>query len=179
MFETTEYDNTDLSREIIYCGIGNHESVLHIGACDKGLHFIKVLDEFGLDIQYTAVDVDDDVNTLFSDYEPMERTHQWISVQESMQEFIDNNEGERYEWTLLTGIFDKPKYSERQYQFIDTVVRECFRFSDNVVFTINEQATAQFKYSIIYLFQHFNGQYNKVTIKKIEEGKYIFCLQNY
>lgn len=142
MFETLENNNTELSREMIYCGIGNHESVLHFGACDKGLHFIKVLDEFGIDVQYTAVDVEDEVNTLFSDYEPTERTHAWISVQEPMQEFIDNNNnGERYEWTLITGIFDKPLYSERQYQFIDTVIDSCFTFSDNVIFTIKEHNT--------------------------------------
>lgn len=174
MFETIDNNNTEISREIIYCGIGNHESVLHFGACDKGLHFIKVLDEFGLDVQYTAVDVDDEVNTLFSDYEPMERTHPWISVQEPMQEFIDNNDGERYMWTLVTGIFDKPLYSERQYQFIDTVIDSCFAFSDNVIFTIKEQATPVFKYSMVYLFQHFNMQYRKVTVKKVEDGKYIF-----
>ena len=174
MFETIDNNNTEISREIIYCGIGNHESVLHFGACDKGLHFIKVLDEFGLDVQYTAVDVDDEVNTLFSDYEPMERTHPWISVQETMQEFIDNNDGERYMWTLVTGIFDKPLYSERQYQFIDTVINSCFAFSDNVIFTIKEQATPVFKYSMVYLFQHFNMQYTKVTVKKVEDGKYIF-----
>ena len=179
MFNYDENDNTNLSREIIYCGIGNHESVLHFGACDNGLHFIKVLDEFGLDIQYTAVDTSDEIISLLSDYEPMERTHLWMTSQESMQEFIDNNEGERYEWTLITGVFDKPLYSERQYQFIDTVINSCLKFSDNVIFTISEQATPAYKYSIVYLFQHFNSLCDKVAVKKVEEGKYIFCLSNF
>lgn len=179
MLNYEENDNTNLSREIIYCGIGNYESVLHFGACDKGLHFIKVLDELGLDIQYTAVDADEEINQLFTNYEPSERTHVWISTQESMQEFIDNMEGERYEWTLITGIFDKPVYSERQYQFIDTVIQKCFEFSDNVIFTISEQPTPVYKYSIVYLFQHFNQLYPKVTVKKVEDGKYVFHLNNF
>ncbi len=173
------YDKTNnVAEEIIYCGIGMNESVLHFGACDKDLFFLETLDEHGLDIQYTAVDVKEEINTLFTRFQPVERTHTWITVEESMQEFIDNVEDERYTWTLLTGIFDKPIYSERQYQFIDTVIRSCSEFSDNVLFTISEQPTPEYKYSIVYLFQHFNQLFNKVTIKKIEEGKYIFCLSN-
>jgi hypothetical protein len=99
----------------------------------------------------------------------MEKTHQWITVNESMQEYIDNIGDERYNWTLITGVFDKPLYSERQYQFIDTVIRECLNFSDNVIFTIKEQTTSVFKYSMLYLFQHF---------KRLTEGKYIFCFTN-
>jgi len=171
------YDKTNnVAEEIIYCGIGMNESVLHFGACDKDLFFLETLDEHGLDIQYTAVDVKEEINTLFTRFQPVERTHTWITVEESMQEFIDNIEDERYTWTLLTGIFDKPIYSERQYQFIDTVIRSCVNFSDNIVFTISEQPTPEYKYSIVYLFQHFNQLFNKVTIKKVEEGKYIFCL---
>ena len=69
MEHTTEI-NQNFATEIIYCGIGQHESVLHFGACDKGLDFLKTLDEFGLDIEYTAVDIDDEVipSTNISQY---------------------------------------------------------------------------------------------------------------
>lgn len=167
-----------LAKEILYCGIGNHESVLHFGACDADLFFLETLDEHELDIQYTAVDVKEEIETLLSRFEPIARTQPWITVQQSMQEFIDDIEDERYTWAIFTGVFDKPLYSERQYQFIDTVIRSCFDFCDNVVFTINQNATPVFKYSIVYLFQHFNQAYDKVTVKKVEEGKYIFCINN-
>lgn len=165
-----------IAREIIYCGIGQYESVLHFGACDTDLFFLETLDEHGLDIQYTAVDTKDDIETLFTRFEPMERTQPWISVNESMQEHIDNITTEKYKWTLITGVFDKPIYSERQYQFIDTAIRSCIEFSDNVIFTISEQPTPVFKYSVVYLFQHFTQLYNTVTVKKIYEGKYIFSI---
>lgn len=170
-----DYENDrNFAREIIYCGIGQYESVLHFGACDTDLNFIKNLDELGLDIQYTAVDVKDEVKTLFTDFEPMERTNTWISTQESMQEFIDNIEDQKYNWTIITGVFDKPLYSERQYQFIDTTIKSCLEFSDNVILTIDENTTSDFKYSMIYLFSHFTNGYNAVTVKKIDAGKYIF-----
>lgn len=177
MIEEYQTKNS-LAKEILYCGIGNYESVLHFGACDTDLFFLETLDEHELDIQYTAVDVKEEIETLLSKFEPMARTQPWITVQENMQEYIDNIEGERYTWTLITGVFDKPLYSERQYQFIDSVIRNCFEFSDNVLFTINQQATPVFKYSIVYLFQHFNQAYDKVVVKKVEEGKYIFCINN-
>jgi len=165
-----------LAKEIIYCGIGQYESVLHFGACDKDLFLLETLDEYGLDIQYTAVDDKEEIETLFTRFEPMARSLPWITVQQSMQEFIDDVEDERYSWTILTGVFDKPLYSERQYQFIDTIIRSCMEFSDNVIFTISEHPTPVYKYSMVYLFQHFNQEYDKVTVKKIEEGKYIFCI---
>jgi hypothetical protein len=169
-------EKCNLAKEILYCGIGINESVLHFGACDSDLYFLETLDEHELDIQYTAVDVKEEIETLFSRFEPIARTLPWITIQQSMQEFIDDVEDERYTWTILTGVFDKPLYSERQYQFIDTVIRSCIDFSDNVLFTINQQATPVYKYSIVYLFQHFNQEYSKVTVKKIEDWKYIFCV---
>ena len=52
---------SNVAKEIMYCGIGNYESVLHFGACDKDLFFLETLDEHELDIQYTAVDVKEEV----------------------------------------------------------------------------------------------------------------------
>lgn len=172
--ENTEENYGKLAREIIFCGIGPYESVLHFGACDKDLNFIKQLDELGLDIQYTAVDGKDEVNTLFTDFEPLEKTHTWISIQESMQEHIDSIEDERYTWTIITGVFDKPIYSERQYQYIDTVIKSCLDFSDNVIFTLKETHSETFEYSMLYLFSHLMSEYDTVTAKKIVDNQFIF-----
>ena len=172
--EQIEDNYGQLAREIIFCGIGPYESVLHFGACDNELNFIKQLDELQLDIQYTAVDSKDEVKTFFTDFEPMERTMPWISVQESMQEHIDNIDDERYNWTLITGVFDKPIYSERQYQYIDTVIKECFNFSDNVLFTLKETFSETFQYSMLYLFSHLVAEYETVTAKKLKDDQFIF-----
>jgi hypothetical protein len=172
--EQIEDNYGQLAREIIFCGIGPYESVLHFGACDNELNFIKQLDELQLDIQYTAVDSKDEVKTFFTDFEPMERTMPWISVQESMQEHIDNIEDERYNWTIITGVFDKPIYSERQYQYIDTVIKECFNFSDNVLFTLKETFSETFQYSMLYLFSHLVAEYETVTAKKLKDDQFIF-----
>lgn len=172
--EQIEDNYGQLSREIIFCGIGPYESVLHFGSCDNELNLIKQLDALQLDIQYTAVDTKDEVKTFFKDSEPMERTMQWISIQESMQEHIDNIEDERYNWTIISGVFDKPIYSERQYQYIDTVIKECLNFSDNVVFTLKETFSETFQYSMLYLFSHLVAEYETVTAKKLKDNQFIF-----
>lgn len=175
MEQTIEINKT--ADEIIYCGIGQNERVVHFGACDKGLNFINKIDEFALDIEYTAVDISDDIHTIFTNNEPLEKTHNWSYNQESIQEFIDNNDYNQYDWSIITGIFDKPLYSERQYQFIDTIIRECFKFSTNVVFSIKEFPTPVYRYSMVYLFQHFTSLYNHVCVKKISENNYIFYIR--
>jgi len=172
------YSKKDLLDEIIYCGIGNNESVLHFGACYFDNDFMKTLDEFELDIEYTAVDVHDNVKTFFSDYQPYERTHPWVSVQESMQEFIDNITDERYNWTIISGIFDKPIYTNRQYVFIDEVVKNCLNFTDNLIITIDIKETATFQYNAGFLILHFISKYKKITVKKITETTFIFCINN-
>lgn len=172
--EKNEDNYGKLAREIIFCGIGPYESVLHFGSCDNDLNFIKQLDELQLDIQYTAVDTKDEVKTFFTDFEPLERTMPWISIQESMQEHIDNIEDERYNWTIITGVFDKPIYSERQYQYIDTVIKECLRFSDNIIFTLKETSSETFQYSMLYLFSHLVAEYDTITAKKLIDNEFIF-----
>jgi hypothetical protein len=179
--EETMEENNDkkqLLDEMIYCGIGSNESVLHFGACYFDQDFMKTLDEFELDIEYTAVDVDDNVKTLFTDYQPYERTHPWTSVQESMQEFIDNITEERYNWTIISGIFDKPIYTNRQYLFIDTVVGNCLKFSDNLIITIDIKQTPTFEYNVGFLILHFISKHKKITVKKITDTTFIFCINN-
>lgn len=176
--EQTEENYGKLAREIIFLGIGPYESVLHFGACDNDLNFIKQLDELGLDIQYTAVDAKDEIKTLFTDIEPLEKTEPWISIQESMQEHIDNIEDERYTWTIITGVFDKPIYSERQYQYIDTVLKSCLEFSDNVIFTLKETSSETFQYSMLYLFSHLISEFDIVTSKKLKDNQFIFHVSN-
>lgn len=176
--EQTEENYGKLAREIIFLGIGPYESVLHFGACDNDLNFIKQLDELGLDIQYTAVDPKDEIKTLFTDIEPLEKTEPWISIQESMQEHIDNIEDERYTWTIITGVFDKPIYSERQYQYIDTVLKSCLEFTDNVIFTLKESSSETFQYSMLYLFSHLVAEFDVVTSKKLKDNQFIFHVSN-
>ena len=171
-------DNYKLLEEVIFCGIGQDESLLHFGACSSGNTILKILDEFELDIEYTAVDVDSKIKTFFTDFSPDERTHPWISLQETMQNFIDTITEERYNWTLITGIFDKPKYKEKQYQFIDAVLKECLKFSDNVIFTIKVKEFEDFKYNTGFLLLHQFSKFNNVTAKKIKEDTYIFYIKN-
>jgi hypothetical protein len=163
-------------QEIIYCGIGDGESVLHFGAYAYGNDFLKILEDLELDISYTAVDTKEEINTIFSDFKPSERNNPWVSVNESMQEFIDNIDYEKYHWTIITGVFDKPIYNDKQYVFIDMVIKSCLNFSDNLVFTLDVKNTEEFEYNTGFLVLHLLSKYNKLTVKKLSEDKFIFCI---
>jgi len=100
----------------------------------------------------------------------------------SMQEFLDNlNDLEfdvkSYEWTLITGIFDKPIYGDKQYEFIQTTIETCQKFtSKGLLFTIEEKPIEDFTYSIIYLYTLLITLYDKVLIQKTSNNQYIFFI---
>lgn len=170
--------NHELLEEIVYCGIGDGESVLHFGACAYENKFLNILEELELDIAYTAVDVDEKVKTIFTDFEPSHRNHPWVSVQETMQEFIDNIDYEKYHWTIITGIFDKPIYSDRQYVFIDMIIKSCLKFTDNLIFTLDVKNTKDFEYNTGFLVLHLLSKHDKLKFKKLSDDKFIFCINN-
>jgi hypothetical protein len=170
--------NYKLLQEIVYCGIGNSESVLHFGACTYGNDFLKILEELDLDISYTAVDVDEKIKTIFTDFNPSQRNYPWVSVEETMQEFIDNIDYEKYHWTVITGIFDKPIYADKQYVFIDMVIQSCLKFTDNLIFTLDVKNTKEFEYNTGFLVLHLLSKYTKLTVKRLAEEKFIFCINN-
>ena len=172
-------DNNNLTKQIIYCGIGNNESVLHFGACDKDLNFISTLNDFELDIQYTAVDIDKEkIDSLFSKQNIPKRNHQWISTHDNMQDFISNISEERYHWTVITGIFDKVVYRDAHYQFIFTTIEECKKFSDNVVFTLKKYVSPETTNNPSFTFEILSSRYNTVGLRKMKDNTYLFHITN-
>ena len=95
-----------------------------------------------------------------------------------MQEFIDNIDYEKYHWTVITGIFDKPIYADKQYVFIDMVIQSCLKFTDNLIFTLDVKNTKEFEYNTGFLVLHLLSKYTKLTVKRLAEEKFIFCINN-
>jgi hypothetical protein len=171
--------NITLAKQIIYCGLGNDESVLHLGACDKDLNFISALNDFELDIQYTAVDVNkEQIDSLFSRQTIPKRSHQWISVHDNMQDFISNISEERYHWTIITGIFDKVVYRDSHYQFIFTTIEECMKFSDNVIFSLKKYVPPEITHNPSFTFEILSSRYNMVGLQKMKDNTYLFYITN-
>lgn len=179
--EHKNFSNNDinLSKQIVYRGIGDNESILHFGACDKELNFVSTLNDLELDVQYTAVDVNKDlIETFFSNQNIPKRNHQWISTHDNMQDFISNISEERYHWTIITGIFDKVIYRDSHYQFIFTTVEECMKFSDNVIFTLKKYVLPDITHNPAFTFEILSSRYNSVGLQKMQDNTYLFHITN-
>ncbi len=168
----------DLSSEIIEFGISQQDRILHVGCCDKQINLIDKLEKMGIEAFYLGVDVKDEIIELKSKYE---NTPNYNFIKKPVQDFIDEElseytSGDIFEYTILTGLFDKPIYGEKHYLFISTLIERCMFFSDKVIFSINSDNYSKHSYSIIYVMNILMSAYNHVTIKKIKKNNYIFCI---
>ena len=168
----------DLPSEIVKFGISQHDRILHIGCCDVGTDLIAKLEKLKIDSFYLGVDVKEEINNLKLKYKDIPN---YTFVQQPIQDFIEEQlseytNGDIFECTVLTGLFDKPTYEERHYQFISTLIERCMLFSDKVIFSINTDSYSKHSYSIIYVMNILMNTHNHVTIKKIKKNNYIFCI---
>lgn len=171
--ETSINNTFDLVNEIKLLGFNQGDRFLHFGSCDNGLNFLEQIKNNNMGIFYLGVDPSDKISEYVEKYseEPT-----FAFQKRSMQEFIDN-EFHKFEFTLITGIFDKPIFEEKQYIFISTILNECYKFSDKIIFTIDvEKYKKDYNFSILYVINNLINTYDKVNIKKISGTKYIISI---
>lgn len=148
-------------------------NLIQFGVCDDNASFFNSKQILPSEINWTGVDVnknetfdsliEDNNITLFND---------------SMQEWIDNGHGNKlYDVALITGIFDKPKYGDRQYDFITKTIEMCRKFSKcGIVFTLNpNNFHPEFDYNIVYLYVLMITEFETVIVKKLNDD-YIFSI---
>jgi len=171
-------DSEIIVPEIIYNGISDEQSVLHLGAGYSDGDFIRVLESFEFTVKYTGVDSNKEkIKKIKKELGSNKKSYANSIIHSSMQEFIDSNESNFYEWTVITGVFDEIIYGEQQYEFIFNTVEICKQFSTTgVTFTLKEKPSEEFTYSIIYILARLFSTYNNVTVKKILNGNYIFSV---
>lgn len=194
MTSTSTFNNQDISfnEEIIKIlnlgKVNTTDTVLHFGAVfdvDSNIEiqqhetYVPTLTELLIDTfpLYTGVDINPEkIETLSNKF-----INQEFAIS-SMQEFLDNLndlgfEVKPYEWTIITGIFDKPIYGDKQYEFIQTTIETCQKFtSKGILFTIEETPTEEFTYSIVYLYTVLSVLYNRVLLSKVSNNQYIFSI---
>jgi len=167
----TDYFN--IVDEILNIGYNTGDKILHFGACDKNQNFLENIVKNNMKIFYLGIDISDDIVDLVEKYQEYPT---YAFQKTTMQDFIDDKY-HAFHYCLITGIFDKPTYEDKQYIFISTVVHKCLEFSKNVIFTMDaEKYSKNYNFSILYVINNLINSYSKVTIKKIDNSKYIFCI---
>ena len=168
----------ELCKDILSFGIKPTERILHLGCGDKQTNFLHNIQNINPAIFYLGVDVDIDViNRMKESY----KDFPIYSFDDStIQNFLDFTMS-RYEYslefehTIITGIFDKPTYKEKQYIFISTVIRKCLLFSNSIIFTLDEYNYRDYNYNVLYVLNGLISSFNNVQMKK-KFNKYIFCV---
>lgn len=176
-----------LAREILSCGIGKSDKILHFGSGFSDSLFFSYLSDLksqnlvpDLSVKYSAVDVE--VGCLDKITELNSRLENPIDVElhnKSMQSFLDDNNAD-YEWTIITGIFNKNLYGENQFQFIDKMIAESIKISnEGVVFTFDIQDENDDSYSIQHIISYIDSVYTRYRISRINEKNYVICINKY
>jgi hypothetical protein len=171
-------EDINLGLEILSFGISRGNRILHVGACDTGLNLIDEMHNLDLETFYLGIDVKDQIQELQEEYKDIPT---YAFKQKSIQDFIDeemsqSNTANVFDYTILTGVFNKPVYGEQHYLFISTIIDRCMKFSDKVIFTLDESNFGNFSYSILYVINNTLSAYNSVIIKKLKKNNYIFCI---
>lgn len=173
MTETTEISIFD---EIVNCGILEEDSVVNFGAGHKDGQFLETLLEYNGTFQkglVKAVDPDPKkIKTLTKKF----KDENLEFFETSLQSYIDN-EPEKSDWIVLSGVFNSYLYGENQYDYVKAVIENCLPLSNKgIIVSIKENISEEFSYSMLFFFIYLDHTYGRFTYKKVLDGNHIFCI---
>lgn len=179
-----------LSMEILTYGIGKNHSVLHMGSSYmENVLFTYISDLYkngqinDVELKYTGIDVkQDSIESLNEINKELFEKINFNSAQKPAQEFIDDakNSGVEYDWSVITGIFDKNKYGSDQFKFVDTMLFETLNLSKfGVIFTFDASKEKSNNYSIRTFMSYLDSTYGRYKISKLDDEIYIICVYKY
>ena len=169
----------EMCKDILSFGIESKEKILHLGCGDKQTNLLFNMDKLINDFYYLGVDVDIDViDSLEQSFKNNENyTFTNITVQNFLDYIMSKHQEIVFSNTIITGIFDKPTYKEKQFIFISMVVKKCLLFSNKVIFSINGNNYNDYTYNILYVLNNLISTFDKVQMIK-KSNLYIFCITN-
>jgi len=176
-----------LAREILSSGVNISDKIVHFGAGYKNQliwDYLSAIKQQNLvqemEVIYTAVDADPEAITAISKKNSDEQTGIDLRlVNNTMQAFIDSNTDE-FDWSIVTGIFDKNLYGDEQFQFLDKIISSLLNSSkEGVIFTFDSSVEQSESYAISHIINYVSSLYNKYRINKINEENYIICIYKY
>lgn len=166
--------------EILNSGIGSEDTILHLGAGFKDGALLETISNYwDVDTKdflsngyYFGVDANPSVTSILNSKFKTD-----VFITDSFQNYLDVNDTQEVNWTILTGVFNNNDYGDRQYDFLFETLKRCMETSANgVVFTLNPYISNEFSYSIVFIFTHLISTYSKVFAKKLTESSYIFTI---
>lgn len=172
----TNIDEITIFDEIVNCGILEEDTILNLGAGHSNGKFLETLREYNGTFEEGKVIAVDSNSSKVKMLTKKFKNESISLIENPLQDYLEN-EPTVNDWTILTGVFDNNFYENQQYDFVTSVVDSSIQLSNKgVIFTIKENISESFKYSMIYFFTHFSNIYQRFTVKKFNDGNYIFCI---
>jgi hypothetical protein len=171
--------------EIYKIGIKNDNSIIHFGAGHKNGEFILDLNTYlnknSMSVNYVGVESENSKIESTIDFlvkNDVQKQYQNI-LNATMQDYAVNN-NETYDFAIITGIFDKPKYGDQQLHFIHSTINELFRFTENsIIFTYNSSENTDQMYDLYYMSNYVHSNYSRFSAIRINEHEYLYCINKY
>lgn len=182
-------NNSFFCTEILDCGISINNSVLHLGSGYKESLLFRYFTELKNkqlvsfeNFEYTAVDVDENAIEYIDLLNTKNNTlENFSSFKKSAQYFLDEY-SYNYDWTLITGIFDKNLYGgETQFEFLDKMISKCMSISKNgVIFTFDSLKDPQKEepYEPIDIISYLEYVSDIYSVSKITKQNYVFSIKH-
>lgn len=156
------------------------DTILHFGVCDNQIIY-ELSEWYLLELnatlnevpEYIGVDINHNKMIILQDHIDRNQLKNVTLYTDTMQSYIDNNLKSIYDQIIITGVFNKWRYSERQYDFIFKSINKCLEFAKkSVIFSL----TLNDNYNIIYLITNLVNTYNSIEINKISDINYVFTI---
>lgn len=172
----TNINEITIFDEIVSCGILEEDSIVNFGAGHAEGKFIETLREYNDSfLEGQVIGVDGNPSRIKSLTKKFKQDNV-ILVENTVQDYLEFQPVIR-DWVVITGIFDNNLYGNQQYDFVTSIVDSSMGISNKgVIFTIQENISEEFRYAMIYFFTNFSTNYQRFTVKKFNDGNYIFCI---
>jgi len=171
-----DMNNMTIFDEIVNCGILEDDSVINFGAGYKDGQFLQTLLDYNGNLGEGLVTVVEPDTKRLKTLSKKFKGERLTLLGKPLQDYIDDVP-EVKDWVVLTGVFNTPIYAEQQYNYVETVVRNSLSLATKgVVFTLKENISDEFRYSMMYFFVDFANTYTRFTVKKCDDDNYVFCI---
>jgi hypothetical protein len=168
--------NEIINKSIISFGVEINQNIIHFGCGSRNKSFVKFISNnkmnyLGIDSSESVIkDCKEKINNLDFD-------------QITMQDFIDSikNSNRRCDWSIIDGILDRNLYGDHQYDWLDTIVRECLYFSEiGVIIVIDGKKTMDDEsYNPEFISAYIGSMYNRFIVSRLNEYQWIICIYKY
>lgn len=174
--DTIDTRNELINKTVFSFGVEENQNIVHIGCGSRNRSLAKFISKCKMN--YLGIDIDEsEIINCRNENEKL--TFESVSA----QDFIDQMKitSKKCDWSIIDGVLDKNLYEDHQYDWLDTLIRECLYFSEIGVIlildgkkTINDES-----YNPEFISAYISSMYNRFMVSRLNEYQWVVCIYKY